>query len=67
MLSTEEQFYTALGKFTPFITYALFSLYFATHSDLCDTCPEDAKRKERRTWAVNLRNTRAPFHEFFSP
>lgn len=25
MLSTEEQFYSALGKFTPFITYALFS------------------------------------------
>lgn len=25
MLSTEEQFYIALGKFTPFITYALFS------------------------------------------
>lgn len=25
MLSTEEQFYTALGKFTPFIIYAFFS------------------------------------------
>lgn len=57
MLSTEEQFYTALGKLQ-LLLHVLFFLVLSNHSDLCNIDAQQMPKEKRRgTWTVNLRNT----------